>query len=53
MPLVTSGVVGVLQEASSPREGVDKARESSKAASVLVPPTSIPTRYIIQSKKFK
>ena len=51
MPEVTSGVVGVLQEASSPRDGLDRALESSKAASVLVPPTSMPMRYILNSVK--
>ena len=53
MPLVTSGVVGVLLEARTPREGVSLAVISRMAASVLVPPTSTPMRYILTSAEAK
>lgn len=46
MPVVTSGVVGVLLDAQMPRDGVSVAVMSMMAASVLVPPTSTPMRYV-------
>ena len=44
MPLVMSGVVGLLLEIRTPREGESDKWMSRMAQSVLVPPTSTPIR---------
>jgi hypothetical protein len=45
IPELTSDVVGVLQDAQTPRDGVSVAVTSMIEQSVLVPPTSMPILY--------
>lgn len=48
IPVVMSGVVGVLKLERTPRDGVLREVRERMALSVLVPPTSTPILYILR-----